>query len=105
MNLHAPDILMGRILDIIVNLPPAVQKFVEENVQFGMAWNSMIPTKGFKKKYAIFLRKDCSEFTVAHEIAHAYLGHHGNEPWEEDANQEKEADKLAREWLKPAPTQ
>ncbi len=94
--------LLCRVDKTVARLPDEVREFVKENVQFEEACNSMIPRTQFRKKYIVFLKPDFAERTLAHEIAHAYLGHDIDDPddkikigdWEADAN------RLARKWLK-----
>ena len=71
LDLQLPAPLMFRVVETVAKLPYSVYEFVLNNVQFKMSCNCMVPKKNFKKKYVVFLKNGCSEFTVAHEIAHA----------------------------------
>jgi hypothetical protein len=73
-----------------------IQGFSKENKGFVF---SVDYAKEHGKKYPVFLSEETAiEFTVAHEFAHAYLGHTGFLNKEVSEKEEKEANELAMEW-------
>jgi len=100
LDLQLDSILEAMIVETVKKLPDEVYDYIQENIQFEKVLNSVIPRKELKAKFIIFLMKNASEFTIAHEIAHAYLKHERHVDLEISKRQEKEANKLARKWLK-----
>ena len=76
---------------------PEVYKFVINKIMFSSGVSQMINVLEYVKAgiayVVIMANKD--EFTAAHEIAHAFLGH---KFLSEDLTQEDEADALAEKW-------
>jgi Zn-dependent peptidase ImmA (M78 family) len=87
------------LLPVLKKIPEEAYDYTIENVYFVWGNSQMIPlieiTKYSKKQIIIIEPKDLKdEFTIAHEIAHAFLKH---KPFT-TKNIEMEADKLAEEW-------
>jgi Zn-dependent peptidase ImmA (M78 family) len=88
-----------RILKVLQKIPENVYDFVIEAVYFSDPITQVIRIKDmskFKKQYIAIINKKASEFTIAHEIAHAWLGHKMFS--EKSIEQEKQANEQARAW-------
>ena len=102
LDAQLPIILVSKIDKTLAKLPDEVQEFVDKNVQFIEGRASTIRKEQIiEKPFFIILRANNSEFTIAHEVAHAWLNHDEREadPSTYDKNQ-KEANQLAKKWLK-----
>ena len=102
LDAQLPIVLVAKIVETLAKLPNEVQDFVEGNVQFIEGRASTIRKEQIiEKSFLIILRKNNSEFTIAHEVAHAWLNHDDNQADLSiyDKNQ-KEANQLAKKWLK-----
>ena len=102
LDAQLPIVLVSKIVKTLAKLPNEVQEFVDENVQFIEGRASTIRKKQIiEKTFLIILRANNSEFTIAHEVAHAWLNHDEQkvDPSIYDKNQ-KEANQLAKKWLK-----
>ena len=104
LDAQLPIILVSKVVETLAKLPNDVQEFVDENVQFIEGRASTIRRKQIiEKPFLIILRSNNSEFTIAHEVAHAWLNHDDKEadkdPSIYDKN-EKAANQLAKKWLK-----
>ena len=104
LDAQLPMVLISKVVETLAKLPNEVQEFVYENVQFIEGRASTIRKKQIiSKPFLIILRANNSEFTVAHEVAHAWLNHDDKEADIDnsisDKNQ-KEANQLAKKWLK-----
>lgn len=97
---ETPLKLTNRIVEAVARLPENVYDFIVERIQFESATNQMILSISVKKPYLIFLLYNACTFTILHEIAHVFLGHKRDTAYSENPNQENDADKLARKWLK-----
>jgi hypothetical protein len=97
------DNLRFALLRVLKKIPEEVYDYAIENIYFTDGSSQMIPLneikKHRKKQIGIIEPKDLKdEFTIAHEIAHAFLKHTLPQPLVEIKNQEMEADKLAEKW-------
>ncbi len=104
LDAQLPIVLFSKVVETLAKLPKEVQKFVVENVQFIEGRASTIRKEQISEKpFLIILRNNNSEFTIAHEVAHAWLNHDDKEADIDnsisDKNQ-KEANQLAKKWLK-----
>ena len=104
LDAQLPIVLVSKIAETLAKLPDEVQEFVDKNVQFieGRA-STICKEQIIEKPFLIILRSNNSEFTIAHEVAHAWLNHDDKEadkdPSIYDKN-EKAANQLAKKWLK-----
>jgi len=90
------------IVEVLSQLPQDVYDYIIKNVQFkiiGVDKGEWVDFKSFqettKKKGMIILKNNVDRFTIAHEIAHAFLKHDYEESKED---REAETDKLAEKW-------
>ena len=93
------DNLRFALCRVLKKIPEEVYDYVIENIYFIEGSSQMIPlneVKKYRKKQIVIIEpKDLKdEFTIAHEIAHAFLKH---KPFT-TKNIEMEADKLAEKW-------
>jgi Zn-dependent peptidase ImmA (M78 family) len=96
------DNLRFALLRVLKKIPEEVYDYVIENVYFTEGFSRMIPLnelKKIRKKQIVIIEpKDLKdEFTIAHEIAHAFLKHKLFTTTK-NIEMEMEADKLAEEW-------
>lgn len=109
--LNMSGLIDERLIDIIALLPKSVVDFIESNCVIlailegeGTHWNLDDDIFAHKKSLIIINSSvwDKTEqqivFTVAHEVAHAYLGHKIKVDGK-DLKQEKAADNQAIKWL------
>src|SRR5208337_2414984 len=68
----------GNLLDVLASLPEEIYDFVIQKIEFHSSCNQLISKSEIKKPKIVILTSNASKFTVAHEIAHAYLNHHFN---------------------------
>jgi len=88
----------NRLLKTLQRLPNDVYDYAIKNILFVDSTSQAIPVnqlRELEKEYVVVLRKP-SRFTIAHEIAHAFLKH--KMFWESNITQEDEADRLAESW-------
>jgi hypothetical protein len=85
-----------RLLSTLARIPEEVYRFTLENVSFHAGQSQTLDVKELTKSCMIILKRTDSESTIAHEIAHAYLGHAktDNRP----KNIEAEAETLRKSW-------
>ena len=76
---------------------PEVYEFATDKITYSSGSSSMINLEQELQLGSLYLviLTDNDEFTSAHEIAHAFLGHKSHT---EDLTQEDEADALAEKW-------
>jgi hypothetical protein len=91
------------LLPVLKKIPQEAYDYAIKNIYFVEGRSRMIPLteiKKCKKKQIVIIEpKDLKdEFTIVHEITHAFLKHAFPSPTLETKNQEMEADKLAEEW-------
>jgi Zn-dependent peptidase ImmA (M78 family) len=103
-NLDFYPNLLKKVFTVLKKIPEEVYDYIMKNIViFGYNhkdkgefinieyWN------GIHIKGLIKLKSSETEFTIAHEIAHAFLKHENNQNIKEKDN-EKEADDLAIKW-------
>ena len=106
LDLQTSFELTSQIVKTVSKLPEDVIDFVIEKIQFIEGKASMFHDSDIEKPFIVILRKNNSFFTIAHEIAHAYLRHHtefsvnAEHNRQHIENNEKEANKQARKWLR-----
>ena len=86
-----------KLQSVIDRLPKEVQKFIDKNIEFEWIQNVCgitLPTKYYKPIIIIYT-EHIPEWSIAHEIAHAWLGH---DPNVFGFDQEDEADEQAKSW-------
>jgi hypothetical protein len=67
--------LYARLVNTLARLPEEAYRFVLENVSFHAGQSQTLEVKELSKSCMIILKRTDSESLIAHEIAHAYLGH------------------------------
>jgi len=87
--------LYARLLNTLARLPEEVYRFTLENVSFHAGQSQMLEVKELTKSCMIILKRTDSESLIAHEIAHAYLGHAKTKS---RTNIEAEAEELRMKW-------
>ena len=96
--------MFSKIVKTLAKLPDDVQEFVFKNVQFIVGRASTIRKEQIiEKPFLIILRTNNSEFTIAHEVAHAWLNQDNKEPGLDTSiydKNEKEVNQLSKKWLK-----
>jgi hypothetical protein len=104
LNLKLDQELSVKILKTVKKLPEDVYEYVVRNVQFEKAMDCCLPLPQVKKNFLVMLKKNASEATIAHEIAHAYLKHpaYTDISAEQAEKFEKDAKNLSSKWLKNA---
>ena len=99
---NCPDELIVTIVRVVQKLPEDIKEFVYENCEFvsmsGLYGCCIDINKNLP--WLIMLQNEVTEFTVAHEIAHAKLNHTravvtAGPTWKES---EEAADNLAKKW-------
>jgi hypothetical protein len=88
--------LYARLLNTLARLPEEVYRFTLENVSFHAGQSQMLEVKELTKSCMIILKRTDSESLIAHEIAHAYLGHAKTKS--RTKNIEAEAEELRMKW-------
>jgi hypothetical protein len=88
--------LYTRLVNTLARLPEEVYRFTLENVSFHAGQSQMLEVKELTKSCMIILKRTDSESLIAHEIAHAYLGHAKNR--HRTKNIEVEAEELRKNW-------
>ena len=88
--------LYARLLNTLARLPEEVYRFTLENVSFHAGQSQMLEVKELTKSCMIILKRTDSESLIAHEIAHAYLGHAKTKS--RTKNIEGEAEELRMQW-------
>jgi hypothetical protein len=88
--------LYGRLLNTLARLPDDVYRFTVENVSFHAGQSQTLEVKELTKPCMIILKRTDSESLIAHEIAHAYLGHARTES--RTKNIESDAEELRKTW-------
>ena len=88
--------LYSRLLNTLARLPEEVYRFTLENVSFHAGQSQTLEVKELTKSCMIILKRTDSESLIAHEIAHAYLGHAKTKS--KTKNIEAEAEELRKNW-------
>jgi len=88
--------LHARIVNTLARLPEEVYRFTLENVSFHAGQSQTLEVKELTKSCMIILKRTDSESLIAHEIAHAYLGHAKMKSGTK--NIEAEAEELRKNW-------
>jgi len=98
MILHAErwDRLHRSLNKALTRLPDDAYDFVVKNISFHAGHNQVIFVKELEKSYMIILKRNASQSQVAHEMAHAFLGHNRENSVKE--NIEGETESLRRKW-------
>lgn len=91
------------IYSTITHLHPEIREFIFDQCHFvsmeGLYGRCVY--ERCRRPWLIILNENADEFTIAHEIAHAYLGHNKHEEGRDieiGKKQEDEADSLAKKW-------
>ena len=88
--------LYARLVNTLARLPEEVYRFTLENVSFHAGQSQTLEVKELTKPCMIILKRTDSESLIAHEIAHAYLGHAKTKS--RPKNIEAEAEALRKNW-------
>ena len=88
--------LYARLLNTLARIPEEVYLFTLENVSFHAGQSQTLEVKELTKSCMIILKRTDSESLIAHEIAHAYLGHAKTRS--RTKNIEVEAEELRKNW-------
>jgi len=88
--------LYSRLVNTLTRLPEEVYRFTLENISFHAGQSQTLEVKELTKSCMIILKRTDSESLIAHEIAHAYLGHARSKSRTE--NIEIEAEELRKKW-------
>jgi hypothetical protein len=88
--------LYVRLVNTLVRLPEEAYRFTLENISFHAGQSQTLEVKELTKPCMIILKRTDSESLIAHEIAHAYLGHAKTNGITK--NIETEAEELRRKW-------
>ncbi len=88
--------LYARLVNTLARLPEEVYRFTLENVSFHAGQSQTLEVKELTKSCMIILKRTDSESLIAHEIAHAYLGHAKTKS--RTKNIEAEAEELRKNW-------
>ena len=88
--------LYARLVNTLARLPEEVYRFTLENVSFHAGQSQTLEVKELTKCCMIILKRTDSESLIAHEIAHAYLGHAKTKS--RTKNIEAEAEELRKNW-------
>jgi hypothetical protein len=88
--------LYARLVNTLARLPEEVYRFTLENVSFHAGQSQTLEVKELTKSCMIILKRTDSESLIAHEIAHAYLGHAKTKS--RTKNIETEAEELRKNW-------
>jgi hypothetical protein len=80
----------------LTRLPDDAYDFVVKNVSFHAGHNQVISVKEQPKPNMIILERNASQSQIAHEIAHAFLGHNRENSIERDID--GEAESLRKKW-------
>jgi hypothetical protein len=88
--------LYVRLVNTLVRLPEEVYRFTLENISFHAGQSQTLEVKELTKSCMIILKRTDSESLIAHEIAHAYLGHAKTKG--RIKNIETEAEELRKKW-------
>lgn len=88
--------LYTRLVKTLARLPEEVYQFTLENVSFHAGQSQTLEVKELTKSCMIILKRTDSESLIAHEIAHAYLGHAKTKS--RTKNIEAEAEELRKNW-------
>jgi hypothetical protein len=88
------------IIDVLIELPDSPREFAIDNCVFisvGYAAQGQTVNTNLERDWLIAVHDQAPKLEplIAHEIAHAVLGHTSGTP---DNQRESEADKLATEW-------
>jgi len=98
---NCPNEVMWLIIKTVQKLPEEVKQFVYDNCEFGSMSESELYgcCIDVKRPWLILLKNEVTEFTVAHEIAHAKLNHTRavvtGPTWKES---EEAANNLVKKW-------
>jgi hypothetical protein len=90
------SILYARLVNTLARLPEDVYRFTLENVSFHAGQSQTLEVKELTKSCMIILKRTDSESVIAHEIAHAYLGHAKTKG--RTKNIEVDAEELRKNW-------
>ena len=85
-----------RLVNTLVRLPEEVYQFTVDNISFHAGQSQTLEVKELTKQCMIILKRTDSESLIAHEIAHAYLGH--AKTLGRSKNIEVEAEELRKGW-------
>jgi hypothetical protein len=88
--------LYVRLVNTLVRLPEEVYRFTLENISFHAGQSQTLEVKELTKSCMIILKRTDSKSLIAHEIAHAYLGHAKTRS--RTKNIETEAEELRKKW-------
>ena len=88
--------LYARLVNTLARLPEEVYRFTLENVSFHAGQSQTLEVKELTKSCMIILKRTDSESLIAHEIAHAYLGHAKTKS--KTKNIEADAEELRKNW-------
>ena len=88
--------LYKRLVNTLARLPEEVYRFTLENVSFHAGQSQTLEVKELVKPCMIILKRTDSESLIAHEIAHAYLGHAKTK--NRIKNIELDAEALRKKW-------
>jgi hypothetical protein len=88
--------LYKRLVNTLARLPDEVYQFTLENISFHAGQSQTLEVKKLSKPCMIILKRTDSESLIAHEIAHAYLGH--TRVKNRIENIELEAERLRKKW-------
>ena len=88
--------LYVRLLNTLARLPEEVYRFTLENISFHAGQSQTLRVKELTKSCRIILKRTDSQSLIAHEIAHAYLGH--TKTKSNIKNIEAEAEELRKNW-------
>jgi hypothetical protein len=88
--------LYVRLVNTLARLPEGAYRFTLENISFHAGQSQALQVKELTKPCMIILKRTDSESLIAHEIAHAYLGHTRTKS--NTKNIEAEAEELRKNW-------
>lgn len=88
--------LYARLVNTLARLPEEVYRFTLEHTSFHAGQSQTLEVKELTKSCMIILKRTDSESLIAHEIAHAYLGHAKTKS--RTKNIEAEAEELRKKW-------
>ena len=87
---------LRKIVNTFARLPEEVYRFTLANISFHAGQSQTLEVKELTKSCMIILKRSDSESVIAHEIAHAYLGHAKTKS--RTKNIEEEAEELRKNW-------
>jgi hypothetical protein len=88
--------LYARLVNTLARLPDEIYRFTLKNISFHAGQSQTLEVKELTKSCMIILKRTDSESLIAHEIAHAYLGHARTKS--RNKNIETEAEALRKNW-------